>query len=175
MNIALIGNGNVSQALVPIILNKNNKLFLFKRGNGFFEDQVFDKVYNDFFSVSSLKNIDVVIDMLGTNDEAIQISRKIIKDSLSNNKYVITCNKKLMSRYGAELCDHAKNTNGHLYINSLVASSVYYKKYPVYLSIDNFKEISKNKDIFFYRGAGPHETALSIYDEIIRIGKIHNE
>lgn len=174
MNIALIGNGSVSQALVPLISNKNNRLFLFKRDGGFVEDQVFDKIYNDFFSVSSLKNIHIVIDMLGINDEAIQISKRVIKDSLLNNKYVITCNKKLMGMYGNELCDHAKNTNGQLYINSMVASSRYYKKYPVYLSIDNFKEMNQNKDIFIYRGAGPNETALSIYDEIIRIGKIHN-
>lgn len=161
MNIALLGNGHVAQELIEIIDKENNLLVSYDRNSNFYE------IPNAFI-------FDVVIDMLGHNDEAVEISRNIIKDSLYYGKSVVTCNKKLMGKYGIELCNYAKDTNGELYINSLVASSKNFSPYPEYLSIYNFIE-SKNKEkIFQYRGAGPIETANFINDEIIKIKRLKN-
>lgn len=161
MKIALLGNGHVAQALIDIIDKKDNILLSYDRSS-------------NFYDIAKSTDIDLVIDMLGHNDEAVEISKMVIKSSLSSGKSVITCNKKLMSMYGIELCNHAKDTNGKLYINSLVASSNKFISYPEYLSIYNFIEMNKVYNVFNYRGAGPKETADFINNEIIKIGKLKN-
>jgi homoserine dehydrogenase len=161
MNIALLGNGHVAQALIKIIDKTHNILLSYDRSS-------------NFYDIPKNNDIDIVIDMLGHNDDAVEISRKIIKDSLSANKIIITCNKKLMGKYGIELCNHAKDTNGNLFINSLVASSKQFVLYPEYLSIDKFMSIQDKTEIFKYRGAGPEETAEFINNEIIKIGQLKN-
>lgn len=162
MNIALLGNGHVAQALIKIIDKEKNMLVSYDSNS-------------DFYEIPTSPIFDIIIDMLAHNDDAVEISRKIINESLSNGKSVITCNKKLMGKYGIELCNHAKDTNGELYINSLVASSKNFLQYPQYLSIYNFIESHNKDNIFQYRGAGPEETAEFINNEIIKIGKLKNE
>ena len=158
MNIALLGNGHVAQALINIIDEEKHVLISYDRNSNF-----------DEIPLSPI--IDIVIDMLAHNNEAVQISKNIIKGSLYYGKSVITCNKKLMNIYGAELCNFAKDTSGKFYINSLVASSNTFIPYPEYLSIYNFIDNSDKESIFQYRGAGPEETAKFINDEITRIEK----
>lgn len=174
MNIAFLGYGEVAKSLINKINKDDHNLFLYTRNADNVSNEDFKKISSDIYAIPKAKSIDLVVDLLAHNDEAIYISKKIIKDSLSAGKAAITANKKLMRKYGNELCDHAQNTNGQLYINSLVASSVHFKQYPVYLSIYNFKDMNVGSDIFRYRGAGPEETAGHINQEIIKVGKIKN-
>ena len=172
MNIALLGNGHVCRALLDIIDKENNLLYLYSRSKAVFNNIYFYLESSDFNNIANNKEIDLVIDMLGDNDIAVEMSKNIIKQSLLNNKSVIACSKKLMNKYGEELCNYAKDTNGELYINSLVSSSKDFMPYPEYLSIDNFLNASDKNHILKYRGGGPIETAQYINDEILKIKEI---
>jgi homoserine dehydrogenase len=174
MHIAFVGSGKVAQALVDMVDTEEHNIHLYARSSDVIDIFMFTTISSDLYSVIKNKTIDLVIDLLAHNDDALFVSKKIIKDSLSNNKSVITANKKLMRRFGNELCEHAKNTNDQLYINSIVASSSLFNAYPVYLSIDNFKKLNNSSDLFTYRGAGPKETAEAINKEIKKIWKIKN-
>jgi len=62
MNIALLGNGHVAQALIKIIDKTHNILLSYDRSS-------------NFYDIPKNNDIDIVIDMLGHNDDAVEISR----------------------------------------------------------------------------------------------------
>lgn len=173
MHIGILGHGQVSKSLIEIIDKKNHKIFVWHRHHPVPRDEDVKKYWGDSSPHEMVQRnmIDIVVDALGSDsDEALQKSKWAIETALKNEKYVITCNKRLMDLYGDELCKYAKQYN-RFYINPLVAHSSEHERLNTYLEINNFNSFNKN-DLFKYRGAGPKETAYFIYEEIKKIGEI---
>jgi homoserine dehydrogenase len=170
MHIGIMGIGDVAKSFINVINKDDHVLYAYARNPKMVNNVIFNKISSDAQSIVESQSVNTIIDLLGHSDEAVEVSREIIEKSLENGKNVITSNKKLMKRYGKELCDYANKSKGSLYINSLTSSSDNFDAFPVYLSTNNFNEINEKYNIFSYRGAGPEEVALSINQEIKRIG-----
>lgn len=169
MNIGILGYGKVSNALIDIIDKEKDKIFVWHMGHQIPREKYVKKFWGEDIphEIVQKNMINVVVDAIGDNDEGITKSKWAIEKSLKNDKFVITCNKKLMDQHGTELCNYAKKYN-KFYINPIVAYSPDYNGLGHYLDINNFELFSK-EELFAYRGAGPKETALFIYEEINRI------
>lgn len=170
MHIGIMGFGHVAKAFVNLINKDGHVLYAYTRNSRIPDNFNLNQVSFDSESIIDSKSVETIIDLLSHSNEAVEVSKEIIKKSLLNGKNVITSNKKLMYNYGKELCRYANKSKGNLYINALTCSSANFDAFPVYLSTDNFNKLNRRYDIFSYRGAGPEEVALSINQEIKRIG-----
>ena len=175
MHIGIMGFGSVAKELVILLKDSNHKLFSYQRkaSSDKPRDENFKKIWPDIEPMIKYNQIEIVVDCLSDDDQAMLVAKPAIETSLKCGKNVIVCNKRMMDIYGKELCEYSKTTSGKLWINSLVASSEEFEPYETYVSVDNFNEMYEKRDLFIYRGAGPKETAEFIYQEILRIVDNH--
>jgi homoserine dehydrogenase len=149
IKITLYGYGNVGRPLVEMIKsNPNINLVRIKTKTD-------DKILEDTES-------NIIIEAINNVNEA----KDILKQSMLNNKDVITCNKELIYLYRKELFEIANQTKKTIYLNSIIAGA----------TDEEFKEALTNKNFeeyiylnpFDFRGADGEKTAQFIYEDIKR-------
>ena len=149
IKIALYGYGNVGKPLVEIIKsNPNIKIVRIKTKTD-------DKVLEDL-------EPNLIIEAINNVNEA----KNILKESMLNNKDVITCNKELIYLYRKELFEIANQNKKTIYLNSIVAGSkpLEFKESLTNKNFENYMHLNP----FDFRGAGGLETAKAIYQDILR-------
>lgn len=75
---------------------------------------------SDLQSVASDPQIDLIVELLG----GIEPARELILTALKNGKSVVTANKALLAKHGAELYAAADNANVDLYYEAAVAGAI---------------------------------------------------
>jgi homoserine dehydrogenase len=75
---------------------------------------------SDLKSVVSDPQVDLIIELLG----GIEPARELILTALKNGKSVVTANKALLAKHGAELYAAADNANVDLYYEAAVAGAI---------------------------------------------------
>jgi homoserine dehydrogenase len=166
MKIGLLGCGNVGSAL-SFLLSDHEIICLAKDLNKPRPLNIY-KVTDNPLEIIENKEIKVVVEAISDHDENLQISKKLIEQSLNNNKFVFTCNKRVVSKYINEFVSLAKKNNNRLYIESLVSCGEGFQPFGDKLTIENILSFNQH-DIFCFRGGGPKETAHFLYKEIYDI------
>ena len=59
----------------------------------------------DCISATKIKNVDIIVELIGGSEG---IAKKLVFESLKNNKHVITANKALIAKYGDKLAKIAE-------------------------------------------------------------------
>lgn len=133
MKIGILGLGTVGVGVVNV-LNKNKQSI--KRRTGDTVEIVIASVKDinksrdcdtsnieitkDPFNVVNHPQVDVVIELIGGTD----ISKKLVKEAINNNKHVITANKALIAEYGNEIIKIAKAKKVKLLFEASVAGGI---------------------------------------------------
>ena len=133
-NIAIVGLGNIGLYLYKhLIKNKNN----IKRKTGVNFDIKYvsaknrfkkrklkipkDKWLKNYFDASKLKDIDIVIELIGGSDGP---AKKLVFNSIKNKKHVVTANKSLISKHGNELAKLAEKNKINLEFEAAVGGGI---------------------------------------------------
>ena len=126
INIAVMGYGTVGSGVVKVI-DTNGERIAQRIGDAlnvkyvldirdFPEDPIQEKVIHDFETIISDDEIQIVVEVMG----GIEPAYTFVKRSLLAGKCVVTSNKALVAKHGAELLSIAKEKN----INFLFEASV---------------------------------------------------
>ena len=126
INIAVMGYGTVGSGVVEVI-DTNGERIAQRIGDAlnvkyvldirdFPEDPIQEKVIHDFETIISDDEIQIVVEVMG----GIEPAYTFVKRSLLAGKCVVTSNKALVAKHGAELLSIAKEKN----INFLFEASV---------------------------------------------------
>lgn len=75
---------------------------------------------DDIISLSTADNVDVVVELMGGADMALQL----VEQSLNNGKHVVTANKALLATHGNHLFDIASTNNVSLLYEAAVAGTI---------------------------------------------------
>jgi homoserine dehydrogenase len=168
MKIGLLGCGDVGSEL-SYLLSDHEIICLVKNLSKERPPNIY-KVTNNPLEIIDNTEIRIVVEAISDSNENLQISKNLIEQSLNNNKFVFTCNKRLVSHYVDDLVALAKKNDNRLYIESLVSCGEGFKPFGNKLTIDNILSFNQ-QDIFVFRGGGPKETAYFLYKEICDIIK----
>jgi len=126
MNIAILGYGTVGSGVVEVI--NTNKESINKRAGyeinikhvldlrKFPGDPVEKLLTKDFNEIINDKEVDIVVEVMG----GIEPAYSYVKESLERGKSVVTSNKELVAKHGAELLQIAKENS----VNFLFEASV---------------------------------------------------
>ena len=126
INIAVMGYGTVGSGVVEVI-DTNGERIAQRIGDAlnvkyvldirdFPEDPIQEKIIHDFETIISDDEIQIVVEVMG----GIEPAYTFVKRSLLAGKSVVTSNKALVAKHGAELLSIAKEKN----INFLFEASV---------------------------------------------------
>ena len=130
LQIAVLGAGNVGAEVIRLLQQNHSDLAARAGGN-----LVISKVLvrdlkikrsakveftNDANSILNDSKIDLVIELMG----GIEPARTYIKQALSSGKSVVTANKALLAKHGAELFALADEKNVDLYYEASVAGAI---------------------------------------------------
>ena len=130
LQIAVLGAGNVGAEVIRLLQQNHSDLAARAGGN-----LVISKVLvrdlkikrsakveftNDANSILNDPKIDLVIELMG----GIEPARTYIKQALSSGKSVVTANKALLAKHGAELFALADEKNVDLYYEAAVAGAI---------------------------------------------------
>ena len=130
LQIAVLGAGNVGAEVIRLLQQNHSDLAARAGGN-----LVISKVLvrdlkikrsakveftNDANSILNDSKIDLVIELMG----GIEPARTYIKQALSSGKSVVTANKALLAKHGAELFALADEKNVDLYYEAAVAGAI---------------------------------------------------
>tara|TARA_B100002052_G_scaffold298853_1_gene333837 strand:- start:2691 stop:3989 length:1299 start_codon:yes stop_codon:yes gene_type:complete len=134
INIAIVGLGNIGSFLYKhLILNKKS---IKKQTNVDFEIKYVSfknrfkkrkikfpkkKILKNYLLASKLPDIDIVVELIGGSEGA---AKKLVFNSLKNQKHVVTANKALISKYGDTLSKLAEKNKVNLEYESAVAGGV---------------------------------------------------
>ena len=133
-NIAIVGLGNIGLYLYKhLIKNKNN--IKGKTGVNFDIKYVSaknrlkkrklkipkNKWLKNYFDASKLKDIDIVIELIGGSDGP---AKKLVFNSIKNKKHVVTANKSLISKHGNELAKLAEKNKVNLEFEAAVGGGI---------------------------------------------------
>ena len=118
-NIAIVGLGTIGSYLYNYLSkNRNlfsskvniqvNKIFVSAKNKNKKRKFKVNKKYwiNNYIDVANKPDIDIVIELIGGSDGP---AKKLVFESLKNNKHVITANKALIAKYGDQLAKIAEN------------------------------------------------------------------
>lgn len=126
MNLAILGYGTVGSGVVEVI--NTNKESIDKRAGHeinikhvldlrkFPGDPIEDILTDDFNKIINDEEVDIVVEVMG----GLEPAYSFVKDSLKHGKSVVTSNKELVAKYGAELLQLAKENS----VNFLFEASV---------------------------------------------------
>tara|TARA_Y100000590_G_scaffold454812_2_gene602275 strand:+ start:513 stop:1805 length:1293 start_codon:yes stop_codon:yes gene_type:complete len=134
INIAIVGLGNIGLNLY-LHLIKNKKTIIKKNNVNFDVKYVSAKTIHkkrkikipkkkwltNFIYASKLKDIDLVVELIGGADGA---AKKLVFNCLKNKKHVVTANKALISKYGDQLALLAEKKKVNLEFEAAVAGGV---------------------------------------------------
>jgi homoserine dehydrogenase len=126
INIAILGYGTVGSGVVEV-LNTNEKSIYKRAGKeikvkyvldrkDFGDDPIQEIVVRDFDIILNDESISVVVEVMG----GVEPAYTFVKSALLKGKSVVTSNKELVAKHGAELLQIAKDKN----INFLFEASV---------------------------------------------------
>ena len=130
LNIAILGAGNVGAQVIRLL--QQNQADLSARAGGqlnlakvLVRDAKKKRDANvsytdDADSILNDSNIDLVVELMGQ----IEPARTYIKRALSAGKSVVTANKALLAKHGAELFALADEKNVDLYYEAAVAGAI---------------------------------------------------
>lgn len=133
VNVGLIGFGTVGSGVVKL-LQQHRALIRKRTGLNLVLKRVADRntrrkrvvklrrgiLTNDVNAVLDDEGIDIVIELIG----GIEPARTYILRALRNGKNVVTANKALLARHGAELFKEAEKNNADLYFEASVAGGI---------------------------------------------------
>lgn len=126
MNIAILGYGTVGSGVVEVI--NTNKESINKRAGHeikikhvldlrkFPGDPIEDIVTDDFNKIVNDKEVDIIVEVMG----GVEPAYSYVKEALENRKSVVTSNKELVAKHGAELLEIARKNS----VNFLFEASV---------------------------------------------------
>lgn len=126
MNVAILGYGTVGSGVVEVI--NTNKESIDKRAGheinikyvldlkNFPGDPVENLVIDDFNTIINDEEVDIVVEVMG----GIEPAYSYVKESLKRGKSVVTSNKELVAKHGAELLQIARENS----VNFLFEASV---------------------------------------------------
>lgn len=126
VKVAILGYGNIGSGVVEVL--RRNKEHVTKRAGKeievvcvldkreFPDDFMENKVVHTIDEIINNPEIDIVVETMGGTTPAYEY----VKASLEAGKHVVTSNKELVAKHGAELLELAKNKN----INFLFEASV---------------------------------------------------
>ncbi len=126
MNIAILGYGTVGSGVVEVI--NTNKESIDKRAGyeinikyvldlrKFPGDPVEDLLTDDFNQIINDEAVDIIVEVMG----GIEPAYSYVKEALQRGKSVVTSNKELVAKHGAELLQIAKENS----VNFLFEASV---------------------------------------------------
>lgn len=95
----------------PLLTSKNDLQLLLEHGL---------KVTNDFSTILSDPNIDIVVEAIGGIDDA----KKWILSAIKNGKHVVTANKALLAQHGKEIFSEAKRAGVNIAFEAAVAGGI---------------------------------------------------
>ena len=78
------------------------------------------KITEDAMSLVNIKDIDVIVELIGNVD----LSYELLKQSIKNKKHVITANKALIAKHGGELFSLASKHNTFIGFEASVAGAI---------------------------------------------------
>ena len=78
------------------------------------------KITEDAMSLVNIKDIDVIVELIGNVD----LSYELLKQSIKNQKHVITANKALIAKHGGELFSLASKHNTFIGFEASVAGAI---------------------------------------------------
>tara|TARA_B100000686_G_C16786442_1_gene975547 strand:- start:484 stop:1791 length:1308 start_codon:yes stop_codon:yes gene_type:complete len=134
INLCIAGLGTVGSNVVKI-LSENHKIFLEKDNIDFnivgvsaknkFKKRIINidkfKWFSDPIKMIHESNYDILIELIG---EEKGISFELIKQTLENNKNVVTANKALLAKNGSQLFKIAEKNNVQLLFEAAVAGGI---------------------------------------------------
>lgn len=126
INIAIFGYGTIGSGVVEV-LSTNGESIKKRAGDRinikyvldlreFPGDPIMDKLVHDINIILDDPEVKIVVEVMG----GVEPAHTFVKAALLKNKSVITSNKELVAKYGAELLDMAKERN----LNFLFEASV---------------------------------------------------
>ncbi|NLZ81030.1 MAG: homoserine dehydrogenase [Clostridiales bacterium] len=126
INIAILGYGTVGSGVVEVI-STNQESINAKAGKeinikyvldlrDFPGDPIQEKIVHDYDIILNDKEVDIVVEVMG----GIEPAYTFVKSALLKGKSVVSSNKELVAKHGAELLELAKTNN----INFLFEASV---------------------------------------------------
>ncbi len=126
INIAILGYGTVGSGVVEVI-STNQESINAKAGQDinikyvldlrdFPGDPIQDKIVHDYDTILNDEEVDIVVEVMG----GIEPAYTFVKSALKKGKSVVTSNKELVAKHGAQLLKLAKKMN----INFLFEASV---------------------------------------------------
>ena len=80
-----------------------------------------NKWLKNYFDASKLKDIDIVIELIGGSDGP---AKKLVFNSIKNKKHVVTANKSLISKHGNELAKLAEKNKVNLEFEAAVGGGI---------------------------------------------------
>lgn len=130
INIAVLGYGTVGSGVVEVI--NQNKALIAKRINDcidikyildirdFENDPIQSKIVHDFDLILNDENIKVIAEVMG----GLEPSYSYVKKALNKGKAVVTSNKELVAKYGAELINLAEANNTNFLFEASVGGGI---------------------------------------------------
>jgi homoserine dehydrogenase len=158
---ALLGRGHVGSNLIRMMLDSGYDL----KTVGVLND---DKpniypvaVTTDIDSILEDETIDALIEAIPNDIESFEYVTK----ALISGKTVITCNKKLVSRYIDDLGKIADSVGSVIYLDSITAPLEIIDGGLTHKNISKFK----HDELYCFRGGGGLETAEAIMRDVGRV------
>ena len=133
-NIAIVGLGNIGLSFYKYLL-KNKKSIIQKNDVSYNVKYVSaknlkkkrsikipkNKWLSNYLDASKFSDIDIVVELIGGSEGP---AKKLVFNSIKNNKHVITANKSLISKYGDVLARLAQSNNVNLEFEAAVAGGI---------------------------------------------------
>ena len=129
MNIGICGIGTVGSGVLSV-LQRNLKIISSRAGSGISVTHIASrslksadkniKVSNDVFSVANDPEVDIVVELIGGYDVALDLVLKAI----SNGKHVVTANKALIAVHGNTIFKAAEDANVLVKYEASVAGGI---------------------------------------------------
>ena len=129
MNIGICGIGTVGSGVLSV-LQRNLKIISSRAGSGISVTHIASrslksadkniKVSNDVFSVANDPEVDIVVELIGGYDVALDL----VLTAISNGKHVVTANKALIAVHGNTIFKAAEDANVLVKYEASVAGGI---------------------------------------------------
>jgi homoserine dehydrogenase len=134
INIVIVGLGNIGSYFYDYLKKNKNSLFnktnivpniLYVSARSLAKKRkikIPKKLWlKDCISATKIKNVDIIVELIGGSEG---IAKKLVFESLKNNKHVITANKALIAKYGDKLAKIAEKNKVNFEFEAAVCGGI---------------------------------------------------